>query len=195
MFTGLVTATGVVRRGLEGRRSGTLEIDAPGLVRSLQVGASVAVNGCCLTVTRRRRHSFLTDLSSETVKRTNLGGLRKGASVNLELPLRLSDRLGGHWVQGHVDGQGEVLSVHRNGSALRMEVGFPKRLRRYMIPKGSVAIDGVSMTVNRLKPDRLTLFIIPETLRRTTLGGRRRGDRLNLEVDLVGKYIASFLAD
>ena len=193
MFTGLVEETGVLTALRRRRRGATLEIRAPRLGRSLHTGDSIAVNGCCLTVTRRRGDRFTSDLSSETLRRTSFGRLKAGARVNLERPVRLSDRLGGHLVQGHVDGQGTVLSATRNGNGLRVTVGFPKTLRRHLIPKGSVAVDGVSMTVNSLKPDRFGLFVIPETLRRTHFSRLRRGDRVNLEVDFIAKYIESFL--
>lgn len=122
---------------------------------------------------------------------TNLGALKEGDPVNLERPMRLSDRIGGHLVQGHVDGVGQVLRVRRFKSAIEIEIGFPKKLRRYLIPKGSVAVDGISMTVNRLKEKSFTLVVIPHTLRKTNLKGRRAGDRVNLEVDLIGKYVES----
>ncbi len=193
MFTGIVEGTGVLLRLKRCGRSATLKIRLPRSISSCKRGASIAVNGCCLTVTGREGTSFLADLSSETLKRTNLGRLRPGVEVNLERPVRLSDRLGGHLVQGHVDGQGRILSASRNGDGLRVTVGFPKSLRRHFIPKGSVAVDGVSMTVNSLKPDRFDLFVIPETLRRTHFSRLRRGDRVNLEVDFIAKYIESFL--
>lgn len=193
MFTGIVAGTGrvdfVTSRG-KGRRLGIRPSFSLGRLR---LGESVAVNGCCLTVAAKRGSLLEADLSRETLRVTNLGNLRRGDRVNLERPVRLSDRLGGHLVAGHVDGVGRILGVHKNGSGVEIRVGFPASLRRYLIPKGSVAVDGISMTVNRVTSREFTLVVIPHTLRKTNLAVCRRGDPVNLEVDIVGKYIESFV--
>lgn len=193
MFTGIVEGTGVIAKNVRVRKGAHLEIQPNFRLKSLRRGDSIAVNGCCLTVVGRRGRRFAADLSSETLRVTNLGRLRAGERVNLERPVRLSDRLGGHLVQGHIDAEGRVLAARRNGRGLVLEIGFSAPLRRYLIPKGSVAVDGVSMTVNGLKRDRFTLHAIPETLKVTNFRDRREGDLVNLEVDIVGKYIESFL--
>ncbi len=191
MFTGLVEGTGrVVRR--DARTGGACLVIAGG--NGLKRGDSVAVNGCCLTVARKGRHRFEADLSKETLKATNLDDLTPGDRVNLERPMKASGRLGGHLVQGHVDGTGTVLALRfQQKGNFDLEIEIPKRLRRYFIPKGSIAVDGISLTVQRLKRNSFITVIIPETIRKTNLGDRQRGDRVNLEVDIVGKYIESFL--
>ena len=190
MFTGLVETTGRIARCLRFRKGARLEIASPLFLRR---GESVAVNGCCLTVATRRDGRITADLSPETLRVTNLGRLRPGDRVNLERPVRPGGRLGGHLVQGHVDGEGKVLAARGNGRGAVLEIGFPRRLNRYLVRKGSICVDGVSMTIQRLKPDRFSLQVIPETLRLTNFGARRPGDRVNLEVDIVGKYIERFL--
>lgn len=189
MFTGIVEGKGVIIGKTQRRGGVTLRIHSAFRSNDLKLGASVAVNGCCLTVARKGRGWIETDLSNETLRVTNLGCLDKGSHVNLERPLRPIDRLGGHLVQGHVDGVGRVLSVRKNGKGSEIAIDLPKKLRRYLIQKGSIAVDGVSMTVNQLKQDSFSLFVIPHTLKMTTLGSKKTGNLLNLEVDLVGKYI------
>lgn len=193
MFTGIVTATGTVRR--LARRSEGLELalDAGALAGELRVGDSLAVNGVCLTVRDLRRETVVADLMPETARVTTLGGLRAGDRVNLEPALRLGDRLGGHLVTGHVDGTGTVRAVRREGNAVVMEVAAPPAVSRYLVPKGSVAVDGVSLTVAGCAADGFTVSLIPHTLAVTTLGRLRPGDRVNLEADLVGKYVARHL--
>ncbi|MBI2082566.1 MAG: riboflavin synthase [Deltaproteobacteria bacterium] len=192
MFSGIVEGKGRVHQLRGSKGKGKLEISSP-FSSSLKRGDSVAVNGCCLTVAHKKGKKIEADLSLETLRITNLGTLKEGDAVNLERPLRPIDRLGGHLVQGHIDGVGTVLSIQKNGKGATFEIGLPRSLCRYLIPKGSIAIDGVSMTINGLKKDRFSLFIIPHTLKVTTLGERRRGDRVNLEVDMVGKYIEKFV--
>ena len=192
MFTGLIEGTGKVAQLHRKKNGVTLLIRPPFPLRGLHRGESIAINGCCLTVAGKARGFFQADLSPETLKVTNLGKLATGTLVNLERPVRLADRLGGHLVQGHVDGVGQVRQLRKNGNGIELEISFPRGLRRYLIPKGSITVDGVSLTAHRLKPDRFTLVIIPETLRKTNLGQRQRGDCVNLEVDIVGKYMENF---
>jgi riboflavin synthase len=193
MFSGIVEGTGTVLKITQKGKGTRLKIRAPFALASTKIGDSVAVNGCCLTVAAKRGNLFEADLSSETLRVTGLGKLKGGDSVNLERPLRLVDRIGGHLVQGHVDGLGRILNLRRNGSSLEIEIGFPKNLRRYLIPKGSIAVDGISMTVNRLTEKSFTLVVIPHTLRRTNLRSKRVGNPVNLEVDMIGKYVESLM--
>jgi riboflavin synthase len=187
MFTGLVQALGTVAAADGGR----LVVEAP---LELRPGDSVAVNGVCLTATEVADGRFAADVMDETLRRSSLGGLEAGAQVNLELPLRPSDRLGGHFVQGHVDGVGTVREVADEGDARRMEVAADPGLLRYVVEKGSITVDGVSLTVAGLDGDAFTISLIPETLARTTLGRAWPGDKVNLEVDVLAKYVERLVA-
>jgi riboflavin synthase len=182
MFTGLVQATGTLA-SLEG---GRLRVDAE---LELAEGDSVAVNGVCLTATGVEADGFSADVMDETLRRTTLGALGPGDRVNLELPLRASDRLGGHIVQGHVDGTATVESVRDEGFSRVVRLTAPQKLLRYVIEKGSVALDGVSLTITEVDDEGFAVSLIPETLERTTLGSLEQGARLNLEVDVVAKYV------
>jgi riboflavin synthase len=184
MFTGLVETTGTVA-SLEG---GRLRVDAR---LDLREGDSVSVNGVCLTATQVADDGFAADVVDETLRRSSLGSLGVGDGVNLELPLRASDRLGGHIVQGHVDGVGTVESLGDDGV---LRVATPPELLRYVVEKGSIAIDGVSLTVADVDDDTLTVALIPETLERTTLGASRPGRPVNIEVDLLAKYVEKLVA-
>jgi riboflavin synthase len=191
MFTGIVEGTGTVA-GLSVAAEGSgarLEIDAPWLAGRLQVGESVAVNGCCVTVATATAAGFAADLVAETLRRTALGRLAAGAAVNLERPLALGGRLGGHLVQGHVDGVTRVLERTPVGDGEEVRVELPPELERYMVEKGSVAVDGVSLTVAGVGPGWFTVALVPHTLEVTTLGRRRPGDLVQLEVDVVAKYV------
>jgi riboflavin synthase len=185
MFTGLVQATGTVSAIGGGR----LRVQAGGL--DLAEGDSVAVNGVCLTATETGADGFAADVVEETLSRSSLGALAAGDHVNLELPLRASDRLGGHIVQGHVDGVGSVESLGDDGV---LRVAVPPELLRYVVEKGSIAIDGVSLTVAEVDDETLTVALIPETLERTTLGAARPGRPVNLEVDVLAKYVEKLVA-
>jgi riboflavin synthase len=194
MFTGLVEATGTVtavERGAEGAR---LTVEAP-LARELETGDSIAVNGVCLTAAAVDGRSFVADLMTETLRRSTLGPLAGGDTVNLELPVRAADRLGGHFVQGHVDGVGEVESIEEEGFArvARIRPQDPDLLR-YVAEKGSIAVEGVSLTVAAADDGGFTVSLIPETLERTTLGALGPGDRVNLEVDVLAKYVERLVA-
>lgn len=189
MFTGLVEdlgAVGGVRELAAGRR---LRIDA-GFGGELALGDSVAVNGVCLTVVEFDAAGFEAEVSPETLRVTNLADLRPGAAVNLERPLRPADRLGGHFVQGHVDGVGRIADVERQTDFWWVGVGFPAELGRWIVPKGSIAVDGISLTVAALEADRLAVQIVPHTWRRTNLHARRVGEAVNVECDIIGKYAA-----
>ena len=185
MFTGIVEERGRVR-SLEG---GRLAVECRTVAGDAEVGASVAVNGVCLTVVERGEAALGFDLAPETVARSTLGDLRPGDPVNLERPLTLAARLGGHLVQGHVDAVGTVQAVEGNGAGTIMRIGIPRDLGRYMVEKGSVAVDGVSLTVAGVGDGGFSVALIPHTLAATTLGARGPGDRVNLEVDLLAKYV------
>jgi riboflavin synthase len=195
MFTGIVEATGtVVALAAAPDGSGALlELAAPALAAGLAVGDSVAVNGCCVTVAARRPDGFAADLVAETLRRTALGSLRPGERVNLELPLAAGGRLGGHLVQGHVDGVGRVLERAPVGAGEELRVELPAALERYLVEKGSVAVDGVSLTVAGVGPGWFSVALVPHTLAATTLGERRPGDPVQLEVDVVAKYVERLL--
>jgi riboflavin synthase len=189
VFTGLVAATGTVTEADRSREGTRLAIDAGSLAAELAEGDSVAVNGVCLTATQVSGGAFSADVMSETLDRSSLGPLEAGDRVNLELPLRATDRLGGHVVQGHVDGVGQVRAVTEDGFARLVEVGAAPELLRYVVEKGSIAVDGVSLTVAAIAADAFTVSLIPETLERTTLGDAAPGRPVNLEVDVLAKYV------
>lgn len=191
MFCGIVEGTGEIVALTKKKEGARIRFQSSFSVKDTKIGDSIAINGCCLTVVTKKGNVIEADLSHETLRVTNLGFLQKGSLINLERPIKLSDRIGGHMVQGHVDGIGSVKNVKKVGDNYEITIRFPKKLRRYLIPKGSVAIDGISMTVNALTADTLTLFVIPHTLQATNLKARRAGDRVNIEVDMVGKYIES----
>ena len=184
MFTGLVQQLGTLT-SLEG---GRLAVTAT-LAGELAVGDSVAVNGACLTATSVTPGGFTADVMEETLRRTALGALRPGDPVNLELPLRAADRLAGHFVQGHVDGVGTFAAAHDEGFSRVVEIEADPGLMRYVVEKGSIAVDGVSLTVASLAEGTFGVSLIPETLERTTLGRASPGDSVNLEVDVLAKYV------
>mgnify|MGYP000135593905 CR=1 FL=1 len=194
MFTGIVEAMGQVV-ALEARPGGgRLRVRVPSEFTDLAPGRSLAVDGVCLTVVAVEGDTVLFDLAAETLRRTTLGRLRPGARVNLERPLATGERLGGHFVQGHVDGVGTVTRVTPEGEGIWMEVSLPPGLARYVAEKGSLALDGVSLTVAAAEDDRCAVALIPHTLAVTTLGRKGPGDLVNVEVDILAKYLARLLA-
>ena len=184
MFTGLVGGKGVVRA----LRDGRIEVETP-LATELSPGDSIAVNGICLTAVEPNDGSFAADVMPETLRRTSLAPLGEGDEVNIELPLRAGDRLGGHFMQGHVDGTGTVESVREEGASRVVRVSAPAELLRYVVDKGSIAVDGVSLTVSGVDHEAFEVSLIPETLRQTTLGAATPGRPVNLEVDVLAKYV------
>jgi riboflavin synthase len=192
MFTGLIADLGRLAALDRNGAGATLTIRSR-LAEELREGDSIAVNGVCLTATSVRAGSFEAEAMSETLTRSSLGELREGASLNLELPLRADERLGGHIVQGHVDGTGTVVAVREEGFARVLEIETDPRLERYLVEKGSVALDGVSLTVSALQERGFAVSLIPETQKRTTLGGAREGDLLNIEVDILAKHVERLL--
>jgi riboflavin synthase len=189
VFTGLVAATGVVREADRGADGTRLTVEAGDLAAELAEGDSVAVNGVCLTATAIDGGAFSADVMAETLDRSSLGPLEAGHRVNLELPLRAADRLGGHVVQGHVDGVGTVAGIAQDGFARIVTVSADPALLRYVVQKGSIAVDGVSLTVAAVEAAQFSVSLIPETLERTTLGAAEPGDPVNLEVDVLAKYV------
>lgn len=189
MFTGIVGDVGTVRVAKRRGESMELEIEAPGTARGLERGDSIAVNGVCLTATEVHRRRFSAQVTGETLARSTTGRLERGAAVNLELPVRLSDRLGGHLVQGHIDGVIEAIRVEDEDGARRTWWAASDDLLRYVVPKGSVALDGVALTVVDVGRTTFEVALIPHTLETTTLGAVGRGSMANIEVDLVAKYV------
>jgi riboflavin synthase len=208
MFTGIVEGTGTVAAlaAADDASGACLEVEAPWLAGELRLGESVAVNGCCVTVAEATAAGFAADLVQETLRRTALGGLAAGARVNLERPMALGGRLGGHLVQGHVDGVARVLGgsggalsvppVHEAGAraGYELRIELPPQLQRYVVEKGSIAVDGVSLTVAGVGPGWFAVALVPHTLKVTTLGDRRPGDPVQLEVDVVAKYVERLVA-
>jgi riboflavin synthase len=192
MFTGIISDRGVFRGYREGRR--VLLVEAAGLAAKLAAGDSLAVDGVCLSVTGTERSGILFDLSRETLEKTTLGGLRPGAKLNLEFPLTLAAPLGGHLVSGHVDGPGKVLRATSRPPGKRLVVSFPAALRPYLIPKGSIAVNGVSLTIASLGPTSFEVELIPMTLAGTNLGLLTPGSKVNLECDMVGKYVYNYVS-
>ncbi|QDT53152.1 Riboflavin synthase [Caulifigura coniformis] len=197
MFTGLVEGLGTVRGSLPAGSGQRLVIEPPAelLAGGLpQLGDSIAVNGCCLTIVDLGGGQWSFDVGEESLNRTNLGELTPGDVVNLERALAVGQRLGGHFVQGHIDGRGTVASIEPDGEWITMRFRLPAALGRYLVEKGSIAIDGVSLTVVEALPEEFSVMLIPHTLAATTLGRRKVGDTVNLEVDLLAKYVERLLA-
>lgn len=192
MFTGLIADLGEVREVDAGEEGASIAIDTS-LAAELAEGDSIAVNGVCLTATSVSPGRFAAQAMNETLRRTGLQGLRQGSKVNLELPLRLGDRLGGHIVQGHVDGVAKVVGVAEEGFSRVLSVQLPAELAVHVVQKGSIALDGVSLTVSALEGETASVSLIPETLSRTTLGLAAPGDRLNVEVDVLAKHVERLL--
>jgi riboflavin synthase len=193
VFTGIVTELGEVEAVEAGDDGARLRIRAQ-LASELAPGDSVAVNGACLTASAASNGSFEADVIPRTLDLTTLGVLEPSSKVNLELPLRATDRLGGHVVQGHVDGTGTVVSLEPEGIARRLRVELPEQLQTYVVERGSIAIEGVSLTVAALGEGWVEVALIPETLERTTLGSAGPGDKLNVECDLLARYVRRMLS-
>lgn len=193
MYTGIVQELGEVAEMAASGDSAVVTVRAPRLAAQLRDGDSIAIDGVCLTVVGVTDGAFTADVMAETLHRSSLSGLMAGSKVNLELPLSPTDRFGGHIVQGHVDGTGELLSRERGERWDVVWISVPETLERYVVEKGSIAIDGISLTVAGVEPSRLCVSLIPTTLERTTLGAAAVGDRVNLEVDVIAKYIVKYM--
>ena len=195
MFTGIVEELGTLTARTDGHDSSVIEVHAPTVAADLRHGDSVAVDGVCLTVTDHTPQGFSADVMAETLSRSTLGRLRRGDPVNLERAMRADARFGGHIVQGHVDATTTVLSREPGDRWEVVTFALPAALRRYVVLKGSVALDGVSLTVSDRTDDTFSVSLIPTTLELTTLGSRGPGDEVNVEVDVLAKYVEAMLAD
>ncbi len=193
MFTGIVTHLGVVER-IAGTHSRTLDIAPIGPFGAVEVGASIAHSGVCLTVVARTERGWRVEASPETLARTTVADWRPGTHINLERALRVGDELGGHLVFGHVDATGEILAIDPLGESWRLLVSLPPELAPLVAVKGSIALDGISLTVSEAYDDRFATVIVPHTWKVTTLRERRRGDRVNLEIDMLARYVARWLS-
>lgn len=194
MFTGIIEEIGHVKSLHRGARSFTLEVEASLVMQGTQVGDSIATNGVCLTVTSLTGHGFTADVMPETLQRTALGDLVAGSEVNLERALSLQSRLGGHIVSGHIDGTGRISQLRQDDTALWVTVECDSRILRYIIEKGSITIQGISLTVARVNDRAFEVSLIPHTQARTTLHNTRIGDRVNLENDVIAKYVEKLFA-
>jgi riboflavin synthase len=195
LFTGLVEEAGTVSGIVVEGQTAKLSISAPLVSDGAMIGDSIAINGCCLTVTAMAGETLSFEAVPETMARTNLGRLTAGDRVNLERPLQVGARLGGHFVQGHIDGVGVVHSVTPEQNAVVIEVEVPEPLRRYIVEKGSIAVDGVSLTVANMGSASFTVWIIPHTRTVTNLGDLHPGDRVNLECDLIARHIERLIQE
>ncbi len=195
MFTGIIEGLGTISRirpAGQGKHL-TLETDFP--LDQTKIGDSIAVSGACLTVVKISGQSFEVDLSPETLAASTFGKAKQGDRVNLERAMRLSDRIDGHLVSGHVDGIGVIQKREKRGKAFMVTIGAPQALTRYMIHKGSVAVDGISLTINACDADSFSVSIIPHTAQLTTIGMKQTGDAVNIETDMIGKYVERFTRD
>lgn len=189
MFTGIIEEVGIIKGSSHGAASARLTVGAKKVLEGTRVGDSIAVNGVCLTVVQLTPQGFTADVMAETLSKTNLGGLMPGDRVNLERALRLGDRLGGHLVSGHIDGVGTITRREKHDIATLITIRAPRAVMRYVIKKGSVAIDGISLTVVDFQDDSFQVSLIPHTAHATALGEKETGAVVNLESDLIGKYV------
>ena len=193
MFTGIIEEVGKVKSVVQKGKARVFAISSEKLLNDIKIGDSVAVNGVCLTVFEKLNEYFKVEAVEETIKKTNLGNLKTGDRVNLELSLKLGDRLGGHIVLGHVDTTGVIENILKLKNSWIFDIKFPSEFRKYIIPKGSIAVDGISLTIAEVDDGKFKVSIIPFTWENTNLKFKRSGDRVNLEFDFFGKYIESFL--
>lgn len=194
MFSGIIEAVGVIRSLRKDARGARIAVEAPGVLDDARLGDSVALNGACVTVAAFDAKSFEADLSVETLRRTNLGALRVGDRCNLERATALGGRLGGHLVSGHIDGVGRIRGRAHEGDSIWLTVEAPVEVMRYVVYKGSVAVDGISLTVAACEEDAFSVSVIPHTSAQTTLTEKRDGAAVNLEADMIGKYVEKLLA-
>lgn len=193
MFTGIITALGTVTQVDTTRGDARFVINTPWDMGAVAMGASIACSGCCLTVVEKEGSSFTVDVSAESLSKTNLGDWITGTRINLEPSLKVGDELGGHIVSGHVDGLAIIEAITQDGDSHRLKIRAPQAFKHFIAPKGSVALDGISLTVNEVEDDIFGVNIIPHTWQVTTLGSRKVGDRLNFEVDPLARYVARML--
>lgn len=195
MFTGIVEELGVVKTLDKGLAGGRLRILAKVILDDLREGASISVNGACLTVVAVDSQECAVEVSPETLSVTTVGSLSPGAPVNLERAMKLNERIGGHLVSGHVDGVGSILNRQQEGNSIVLTIEAPHEILRYCVSKGSITVDGTSMTINDVQDGSFKLAVIPHTAKTTTLGIKQPGDRVNLESDLIGKYVERLLQE
>lgn len=193
MFTGIVEETGKIESVTKGSKSAILTVAAHKVLENTKIGDSIAVNGVCLTVTSISGNKFTADVMAETIRRSSLGSLKHGSKVNLERAMAADGRFGGHIVSGHIDGVGTIRSLIREDNAVWVEIETPDKLLKYIVEKGSIAIDGISLTVAKLTDDSFSVSVIPHTGEETTLLTKKPGDIVNLENDIVGKYVERFI--
>ena len=189
MFTGIVEDIGIVKRMTRKRNLAVLAIEAKTICRDLKLGDSVAIDGVCLTVAAKDKNILSFDLVAETLKKTTLGQFKFGSKVNLERALKMNDRLSGHFVTGHVDAVSSIKKVIKKENYVELVIGLSKALAKYFVPKGSVCVDGVSLTVGEVRKDSFSVYLIPFTKEVTTLGTKKVGDTVNIETDILAKYI------
>ncbi len=189
MFTGIVEEAGVVKAVTSRGKGWSLEVEAGAVAKDAKIGDSIAVNGCCLTVTEVKGSRLTFDLLDETRAKTNLKGVQAGSRVNLEASLRADGKVGGHFVTGHIEAKAKVTKWSRAGQDWELEAEVPAGMERYVVPKGCVALDGISLTIGRVEGRKFNVWIIPHTHEVTTLKDRKEGDELNLECDLLAKYV------
>ncbi|MFH1228415.1 MAG: riboflavin synthase [Planctomycetota bacterium] len=193
MFTGIVECSGKIEQVKYTGKMLKLAIDAGAVAKSSKEGDSIAVNGVCLTIAKKKGPRLYFDAVPETLQRSNLGALKNGADVNLEQAIQAGQPFGGHFVQGHVDAVGKLISKIKKGDSYLMAFSVPRNLNKYLIEKGSITIDGVSLTVTAVRPDSFSVAVIPYTLKHTTLGKKAVGDTVNLEMDMLGKWVSQFI--
>lgn len=193
MFTGLVEEIGIVKSVIKGEKSIKIIIEASKVLEDVKLGDSIAVNGVCLTVTEYTSGNFAVDVMAETIRKSNLINLNKGNKINLERALRMGDRLGGHIVSGHIDGVGNITKYQAEDNAVWVSVSAPSNILKYIIQKGSIAIDGISLTVAYADTKIFKVSVIPHTKNVTTLLNKKIGDKVNLECDMIGKYIEKLI--
>jgi len=189
MFTGIIEELGEVKVIVTSSAKSNIKIAAPEITEDLQIGESIAVNGVCLTVSNLNERSLIADVMPQTFKKTNLGYLQTGDQVNLERALRVSDRMGGHFVLGHIDQVGIVMDKRISGNSIVFKISAPRDITEYLVPRGSIAVDGISLTVAEALDNYFSVSIIPHTAKVTTLGIKEKGSKVNLEADVIGKYV------
>lgn len=193
MFTGIIEELGKIKNISQGGISAVLEVEAKKVLEDTKIGDSIAVNGVCLTVTSMTSHSFKADVMAETLRKSSLGELKRGSCVNLERAMIANGRFGGHIVSGHIDGTGVIRSRQKEGNAVWVEIATGATIQKYIVQKGSIAIDGISLTVARLTEDSFFVSVIPHTGEETTLLKKDTGETVNLENDIIGKYVERLL--
>ena len=193
MFTGIIERQGKVIKKENITNALRLQVELGPLAGPVKDGDSIAVNGTCLTVTKKSGQTVFFDVVSETVKKTNLKDIKVGELVNLERAIQAGQPFGGHFVQGHVDGVGSIIKKTNTGTGCRIDISVPSRITNFMIEKGSIAVDGISLTLIDIKKDQISIALIPFTLEQTSLGHKNKGDKVNIEVDLLGKWVNKLL--